>query len=42
VGGLDDDEERVAVELDLGALVRLDRILDRELVQVELAGDRPE
>ena len=40
--GLDDDEEGVAVELDLGPLVGFDRVLDRQLVQVELAGDRLE
>jgi hypothetical protein len=42
VGGLDDDEEGVAVELDLRSLVRFDRVLDGQLVQVELAGDRLE
>ena len=41
-GGLDDDEEGLAVELDLGPLVGLDRVLDRQLVQVELARDRLE
>ncbi len=41
-GGLDDDEQGLAVELDLGPLVGLDRVLDRQLVEVELAGDRLE
>ena len=41
-GGLDDDEEGVAVELELGPLVRFDRVLDRQLVEVESAGDLPE
>ncbi len=36
---LDDDQQGVAEELDLGSLLGLDRVLDRELVQVELAGD---
>ena len=36
-GGLEDDEERVAVDLELGPLVRLDRILNGELRQVELS-----
>ena len=35
-GRLQHHEEGVAVALDLGALVGVDRILDRELVQVEL------
>jgi hypothetical protein len=42
MGGLDDDEERLAVALDLRPLVGLDRVLDSQLVQVELAGDRLE
>ena len=33
---LQNDEERVVVELDLRSLVALDRILDGELVEVEL------
>ena len=37
--GLEHDEERIAVVLELWALVRLQRILDRELVQVELRAD---
>jgi hypothetical protein len=39
---LDDDEQRLVVELDLGPLMGLDRVLDGELVEVELAGDRLE
>ena len=39
---LDDDEEGFAEELNLGALVGLDRVLDGELVQVELTRDRRE
>ena len=35
--GLEDEEQGVAVLLELGTLVRLDRVLDRKLVQVELA-----
>ena len=37
-----DDEERVAIALELRALMRLDRVLDRELVQVELGRHRGE
>ena len=37
-----DDEERVPVALELRALMRLDGVLDRELVQVELARHRRE
>ena len=33
--GVDGDEQRVAVRLDLGPLVRVVRILDREIVQAE-------
>ena len=33
------EEEHVAVALELGSLVGLDRVLHRELVQVELRGD---
>src|ERR1700746_363135 len=40
--GLDDDQQGLAVELDLGSLVSVDRALHRKLVQVELAGDRLE
>ena len=40
--GLEDDEQRVAVHVELRALVRLDRVLDRQLVQVELAPHRVE
>ena len=38
-GGPDDQEGHVAVLLDLGALAALDRVLDRELVQLEDGGD---
>ena len=41
-GGPEDDEQRVAVALQLWPLVRDDRVLDRELVQAELLGDGPE
>ena len=37
VDRLDDDQQGVAEELDLGPLLGLDRVLDSELVQVELA-----
>ncbi len=37
--GLEDDEQGVAVDLELGPLVRVDGVLDRQLVQVELARD---
>src|SRR6185295_9587344 len=37
--GLEHDEQRLAVDLELRALVRLDRVLDGELVEVELAAD---
>src|SRR3954453_17712546 len=37
--GLQHDEQRLAVDLELRALVRLDRVLDGELVEVELARD---
>jgi hypothetical protein len=33
--GMHDDEQRIAVDLDLRALVRALRILDREFVQAE-------
>jgi hypothetical protein len=36
---LDDHEQRVAVELELGALMGVDRVLDRERVQLQLVGD---
>ncbi len=39
-GRAQDDEERVAVAFQLGALVCLHRVLDRERVQVELGGQR--
>ena len=35
-GGAKDQEEGVAVALELGALMRVDGILDRELVEAEL------
>ena len=34
--GVQDDEQRIAVDLDLRALVRVVRVLDREVVQAEL------
>jgi hypothetical protein len=37
-----DDEECLAIALELRALMRLDRVLDREFVQVELARHRGE
>ena len=40
--GLDHEEERVAVDLQPRPLVRADGVLDRELVEVELAPDRVE
>ena len=36
---LDDDQQSVAEALHLGPLLGLDRVLDRELVQVELVRD---
>src|SRR4051794_37771404 len=42
VRGLQHEEQRVAVELDLRTLERVDRVLHGELVQVELARDRVE
>jgi hypothetical protein len=36
---LQNNEERIAVDLELRALVRLDRVLDGELVEVELPAD---
>ena len=41
-GGLEDDEQRVAVPLELRPLVRLDRVLDGELGQVEQLGQLTE
>ena len=41
-GRLQDDEERIAVDLELRPLVRLDRVLDGQLVEAELAADRLE
>ena len=41
-GRLDDEEERVAVDLELRPLVRADGVLDGQLVQVELASNRVE
>ena len=38
-GRAQDAEQGVAVALELGPLVRVDRVLDRELVQRELARD---
>ena len=35
--GLQDEEERIAVDLELRPLMRVDRVLDRQLVQLELA-----
>ena len=40
--GAEHDEQRVAVALELRPLVRDDRVLDGELVQPELLGDRHE
>ena len=40
--GLQDDEERVVVRLELGPLVGLDGVLDGELVELELAPHRLE
>ena len=37
--GLEHDEDRVAVEVELGPLVCVDRVLDGELVEVELPLD---
>ena len=37
--GARDHEQRVAIALDLGLLMRLRRVLDRQLMQVELARD---
>jgi hypothetical protein len=39
---LQHDEQRLAVDLELGALVRLYGVLDGKLVEVELAADRVE
>ena len=40
LGRLEDDEQGLAVDLELRPLVRLDGILDGELVEAELASDR--
>ena len=40
--GLEDDEQRAAVALELRPLVGLDRVLDRQLGQVVLLGQLPE
>jgi len=40
--GLEDDEQRVAVPLELRPLVGLDGVLDGQLMQVELMGHRGE
>ena len=37
--GLEDHEQRIAVDLELGSLVGVDRVLDRELVEIERAAD---
>ncbi len=39
---LEDDEDHVGEDLELGALVRVDRVLHGQRVQVELAADRLE
>ena len=39
---LEHDQQRLAVELHLRPLVGLDRVLDGQLMQVELARDRIE
>ena len=39
LGGARDDEQRLAILLDLGMLMRLARILDRQIVQAELRLD---
>src|SRR3546814_4468752 len=39
IGGARDDEQLVAIGFDLGELVRLQRILDRERMQAEAPGD---
>ena len=41
-GGPQDEEQRVAVPLELRALMRFDGILDRQLVQLELTRDSRE
>ena len=40
--GLEDEKERVAVDVQLRSLVRLDGVLDRQLVQVEFPPRRVE
>ena len=42
LGRAGDDEQRLAVLLDLGPLVRLERILDGEVMQAELRLDLPQ
>src|SRR3546814_6196798 len=39
IGGARDDEQLLAIGFDLGELVRLQRILDRERMQAEAPGD---
>src|SRR3546814_4186123 len=39
IGGARDDEQLVAIGFDLGELVRLQRILDRERMQADAPGD---
>ena len=39
-GGLEDHEQRVAVELELGALVGVDGVLDGQRVQLEVVAHR--
>ena len=41
-GGLEDHEQGVVVDLELGPLVGVDGVLDGQLVEVELAADRVE
>src|SRR5512132_1998237 len=41
-GRSQDEEQGVAIAFELGALMRLDCVLDREIVQAELARDRGE
>jgi hypothetical protein len=41
-GGLEDEEERLTVDLELGPLVSLDRVLDGEFMELELASNRLE
>src|SRR3546814_4113741 len=39
IGGAGDEEQLIAIGFDLGELVRLQRILDRERMQAEPLGD---